>query len=106
MTVKRQIKSGQIKARTSGSCLLERKLKSLKSGKVVQVVIADEVVDLRGVDEEQARPLEKGSELFVWKVVTNSLPMGKHKLFVRRLIGRKLNSLFMWLSPLMVVVTH
>ena len=44
------------------SCLIGRKLNSLKSGKVVQVVIANEVVVLVEDDKEQARPPEMGSE--------------------------------------------
>ena len=55
MTVK-MIKFSQIKAQTSKSCLIERKLNSLierklnslKSGEVVQVVIVNDVVGLVG----------------------------------------------------------
>ena len=50
------------KARSFWSCLLWRKLNSLKSGKVVQVVVANDVAVLIGVDEEQAGPPETGSK--------------------------------------------
>ena len=51
------------KAGTFWSCLIGRKLNSLKCGKVIQVVIVDKVVGLIGVDKEQAGPLETGSKV-------------------------------------------
>ena len=65
-------KSLLVKAQTSWSCLKERKVNSLKRGKVVQVVIADEVVGLRGVDEEQAGSPETGSEAIQVVVVSKA----------------------------------
>ena len=55
MTIKRiKFEFIQIKAQTSGSCLIERKLNSLEAdSEVVQVVVAFEVVGHRR-DEEQA----------------------------------------------------
>ena len=47
-----------LKAQTIWSRLIERKLNSLKRGRVVQVVVAFKVVGLRRVDEEQAGPPE------------------------------------------------
>ena len=62
-----------VKARIFWPCLIGRKLNSLKSGEVIQVVIVYGVVlihgvvlvhgvDLIGVDEEQAGPTEMGSK--------------------------------------------
>ena len=61
------MKSLLAKAQTFWSCLIGRKVNSLKSGNVVQVVIVYEVVlvqgvDLIGVGEEKAGPPETGSE--------------------------------------------
>ena len=46
------------KARTVWSCLIGRKLNSLRSDEVVQVVDTNEIVDLVRADKEQAKPME------------------------------------------------
>ena len=83
MTVKRiKFKFIQIKARTSGSCLIERKMNSLKRGKVV--------------NEEQAESPKKALHL---ECIMNVLIARtfwlclKARTFWPRLIERKLNSL-------------
>ena len=51
--------TNRLKARTFWSRLIERKLNSLKRGKVVQVVVAFGVACLKRVDKEQAGSPER-----------------------------------------------
>ena len=93
MTAKRKIKFSQIKTRTTRLCLIEgklnslteRKLNSLKSGEVVQVV------GLGGVDKEQSGLSEKAQTLHL-ECIMNSL-LAKVQTFWSCLIRRKFNSL-------------
>ena len=77
-----------LKVRTFWPCLIGRKFNSLKRGEVVQVVVADEVVGLVGVDDEQSGSPEKA---FPLGCIMNVLL--KTRTFWSRLIERKLNSL-------------
>ena len=77
-----------LKARTFWSHLKERKFNSLRRVEAVQVVVADEVVGLVGVDDKQSGSPERALRL---ECITKRLL--KARTFRSRLIERKLNSL-------------
>ena len=71
-----------LKARTFWLWLIEREFNSLKRGGAVHVVIAEEVVGLGGVDDEQSKlQCNKRDGLNSWKTLKSLLDLRRQLLY-------------------------